>query len=1011
MSQDKQIKLTIQIESEDGAPIRIKSIQVNDQLFTPANEEDETISELFEEQQRIEVPISTIALVPEVAEIMPQENESVGAEPVSKAHKTLQPGADFNTLEEFGGNSFYKMFWGKLSYSRLDESQTKVTYEGSEDVFDASFVGKWLEPSRIHKCSFDFPEAGRNYFPGALAVVYSRVTDVLDSKNLIVDFGYNGGNATAPMTVKNQDGIFFFDNKFALSSWAESARRKDVLKANAGQIYACLGMPRINVKENSTLNFYGDGDGSKPAIHVMMSDAFTSDKNGKGEVVLASFKETFGDNCVFINLPSNGRASIDFDWQYIPSTYEQKVVQYGVPTCYFFKDAAAESQQYGLKRVSNTDQFRILNSMKKSLGFVRKGVAFSMPNQGYCNGGGIHDGREIKEFCTYRFEGDWIGKNPNNMKARTSGGLRIEWIGESKENPGNFIEMESLKPFRFDELKFKFLSNSTVEVDDPSFTWYHLASQEWTGGTSTGYEASSLSIEGKKVGLNTNGDFWLVYGDENVEARGLCVHRVNIFDKIPAPGNIIAQDLEDLKKNGLIGKLSNTTFEVWGWSIQEGDQLSFGGNTFSVVKTDRKGKTWEQFAMQYPSPPERLKRSDRKITYTEIELNQPVSAALGDVKFQVINGALQGYLNGTEILGCSAIWNFGNDSPGHLMYIDYNVNLVLKNVQIHGMIRSTSKPLWAETTGSLSGLISAIPVGRLGSTIWKNGDKVQLAHPESGLVVEVELTDSFSGNPGNLSIMPVQLPAEFPAKSIVTALYSLCNEASFENVSFVEEDLTPCYSERIDYRPQALRLRQLITKNDSCRVKINGGRISWYSNLDNRFEPEVEITNHPHLINPKSVVPVLLNPVVSDKKGIHFGYQYKQSGEEEVFVLSRVVVRDGKEIDLSNSVLGSDLYVEGNGIILLDALKSENFFDNGKDTGVGFNLVVQDRFLTTKSLTLKGTSGKTGLMINTPYPIGTLKIDLKKWKLIPALFNSDGFQSKQNMSDARYSEFVKVSDS
>src|SRR5690606_15255964 len=242
--------------------------------------------------------------------------------------------------------------------------------------------------------------------------------------------------------------------------------------------------------------------------------------------------------------------------------------------------------------------------MKKSLGSIRPGVTFSMPNQGYCNGGGIHDGREIKEFCTYRFEGDWFSKNPNNMKARTSGGLRVEWIGESKENPGNFIEMESLKAYRFDDLKFKFLSNSTVEVDDPNFTWYHLASQEWTGGTSTGYEASSLSVDGKKIGLNTNGDFWLVYGDENVAARGLCAHKVNVFDKIPVPGDIISQDLQDLKRNGLIGKLSNTVFEVWGWSIQEGDQLSLGGNTFSVTKIDRKWKTWEQFAAQYPNPPE-----------------------------------------------------------------------------------------------------------------------------------------------------------------------------------------------------------------------------------------------------------------------------------------------------------------------------------------------------------------------------------------------------------------------
>src|SRR5690606_8545767 len=135
--------------------------------------------------------------------------------------------------------------------------------------------------------------------------------------------------------------------------------------------------PRINVKKDSVLNFFENGEGLKPAIHVMMSDAFNGDKDGKGEGVVPSFRETFGENYVFINLPSQGKVTIDFDWQFIPPTYEQKVVQYGVPSCHFFNDGSAESRQYGLKRVSNKDQFRIRNTMKKSLGSIRPGVTFS----------------------------------------------------------------------------------------------------------------------------------------------------------------------------------------------------------------------------------------------------------------------------------------------------------------------------------------------------------------------------------------------------------------------------------------------------------------------------------------------------------------------------------------------------------------------------------------------------------------------------------------------------------
>lgn len=92
-------------------------------------------------------------------------------------------------------------------------------------------------------------------------------------------------------------------------------------------------------------------------------------------------------------------------------------------------------------------------------------------------------------------------------------------------------------------------------------------------------------------------------------------------------------------------------------------------------------------------------------------------------------------------------------------------------------------------------------------------------------------------------------------------------------MNFVNEDLTHSYSERIDYLPQGMRLRQLLTGSNENRVKFIGGRLSWYSNFDNRFEPELELTEKPHLVNPRSVVNVLLNPVIADKKGVLFGHK------------------------------------------------------------------------------------------------------------------------------------------
>jgi len=130
-------------------------------------------------------------------------------------------------------------------------------------------------------------------------------------------------------------------------------------------------------------------------------------------------------------------------------------------------------------------------------------------------------------------------------------------------------------------------------------------------------------------------------------------------------------------------------------------------------------------------------------------------------------------LDGKEVGGCTVFWSFGNDSPGHLMYTDYSVNLVMKNVQIHGLIRSTSRLICANTTTALTGSISIIPINGLGVSIWKIGDCFQLAHPESGIAQEVELILSYGGNGSVILIKPIQLLHDFPVDSIVTAFHYL----------------------------------------------------------------------------------------------------------------------------------------------------------------------------------------------------------------------------------------------
>lgn len=82
--------------------------------------------------------------------------------PGEAARRERAPGADatnaaVTTLEAYGGQAFYKPFWRTLTYTPLGDGASRVTYQGAADVFDDSFVGKWLEPSRIHHNAAAYP--------------------------------------------------------------------------------------------------------------------------------------------------------------------------------------------------------------------------------------------------------------------------------------------------------------------------------------------------------------------------------------------------------------------------------------------------------------------------------------------------------------------------------------------------------------------------------------------------------------------------------------------------------------------------------------------------------------------------------------------------------------------------------------------------------------------------------------------------------------------------------------
>lgn len=87
-----------------------------------------------------------------------------------------------------------------------------------------------------------------------------------------------------------------------------------------------MRIPKISFSQDSSLRFGCSGTGQRPALQIMMSDAFIGNKHGLGENGPDFFHETFGENTSFFHLPGQGRVDLDFDWQYLPPIYSHRVV-------------------------------------------------------------------------------------------------------------------------------------------------------------------------------------------------------------------------------------------------------------------------------------------------------------------------------------------------------------------------------------------------------------------------------------------------------------------------------------------------------------------------------------------------------------------------------------------------------------------------------------------------------------------------------------------------------------
>lgn len=130
------------------------------------------------------------------------------------------------TIEQFGGNGYYKLIENGLSYS-IDGSSTIIT--SSSAIFEANDLGKRFCGLFAHQ-NPDTPDNDL-FYPGIVGSRYANIIEVISNTQIRVDFEFNEGS---------EKGYVFFDNSDAIHDAIEfllGDDSKTTLRLNDGKTY------------------------------------------------------------------------------------------------------------------------------------------------------------------------------------------------------------------------------------------------------------------------------------------------------------------------------------------------------------------------------------------------------------------------------------------------------------------------------------------------------------------------------------------------------------------------------------------------------------------------------------------------------------------------------------------------------------------------------------------------------------------------------------------------------
>jgi hypothetical protein len=584
-------------------------------------------------------------------------------------------------IEDFGGLSFYRPYYGTLDVTPNGDGTSSVVYTGSEDVFSSEFQDKELVLFRIHKNPRVISEQ-RDYFPNLVGSRYSSVLSVIDNKTLLVDFEYNGEDAASPKATRGASGYFFFDNKPAFLEAILSDSREETIVMKSGGIYVIKGA--FDVITPSHIKFKTQ-EGYEAKARIKLSAEDVMDGGIFSERWFNLNDDDFNIRFENINI--------------VGPHYTVPVVSDNGFNSGFFGGNDPAKQSARILEIRGSDDWTEYRELEANgdLAVLPEGYNFVGPN--FVHGiiyGGKHDGTDVTDMIYLNcIDTSMHPKEFSSMKSTVSAGIYKRIIGESPENMSEIIEQD-IPENRINLVKVggaeggiatqlsfgedsKTGSNRLVRIEG-SASWYQLANQYWTGGTSTGSTSvTRIEIDGYELMLGNNGDWWWKYPDDIGDYKYPIEDALSarIFEQIPVVGDIIKVGKLALRDDA--EQLEIDKFDVWGWGLQVGDVLSVNGADYTITNKVRKSIEWSLLQGQGNTG------GGSVINLMTITLDPPPPS--GTTSFEVTQSQTEYLLDGIH----EGSLVYDRDYHGHLFYDDFNFPYHFENVKLRGYFRGSQK--------------------------------------------------------------------------------------------------------------------------------------------------------------------------------------------------------------------------------------------------------------------------------------------------------------------------------